>query len=103
MASCGKMFNSVCLGIAMAEHPAAFPDGLAQKVFTRQYLPEAFPLSDPRKVDIELGHLLTMASGMADSTGNPVSSAIISSRSSRCLCPFILVMQAAEDRFGGHA
>lgn len=70
MASCGKMFTSVCLGIAMAEHPAAFPDGLAQKVFTKQYLPEAFPLSDPRKADIELGHLLTMTSGMADSNGN---------------------------------
>ncbi|MBV8834021.1 MAG: serine hydrolase [Acidobacteriaceae bacterium] len=64
------MFTSFCLGIAMAEHPAAFPEGLAQKVFTRQYLPEAFPLSDPRKADIELGHLLTMTSGMADSNGN---------------------------------
>jgi CubicO group peptidase (beta-lactamase class C family) len=71
MASCGKMFTSVCLGSAMLDHPAAFPDGLAQKVFTRQYLPEAFPLSDPRKADIELGHLLTMTSGMADNSGNP--------------------------------
>lgn len=71
MASCGKMFTSVCLGSAMLDHPAAFPDGVAQKVFTRQYLPEAFPLSDPKKADIELGHLLTMTSGMADNSGNP--------------------------------
>jgi len=55
----------------MLEHPAAFPDGLAQKVFTRKYLPEAFPLSDPRKAEIELGQLLTMTSGMADNSGNP--------------------------------
>lgn len=31
-----------------------------------------------------------------------VSSAIMSSRSSRCRCPSIFVMQAAEDWFGGH-
>ena len=31
-----------------------------------------------------------------------LSSAIMSSRSSRCRCPSIFVMQAAEDWFGGH-
>jgi CubicO group peptidase (beta-lactamase class C family) len=66
MASCGKMFTSVSLGILLKQNPAAIPDGLAQKVFTRKYLPEAFPLSDPRKADIQPGHLLTMTSGMAD-------------------------------------
>ena len=67
MFSCGKMFISCCLGILMKENPGAFPDGLSQKVFTPKYLPEAFRLSDPRKAAIELGHLLTMTSGMADS------------------------------------
>jgi CubicO group peptidase (beta-lactamase class C family) len=71
MASCGKMFTSICLGIVLKQNPAAFPDGLSQKVFTQKYLPEAFPLSDPRKADIQLGHLLTMTSGMADGGGNP--------------------------------
>lgn len=71
MASCGKMFTSLCLGIVLKQNPAAFPDGLRQKVFTPKYLPEAFPLSDPRKADIQLGHLLTMTSGMADGGGNP--------------------------------
>ena len=33
------------------------PDGLETKVFTEKYLPEAFPLSDPRKAEIKLGHL----------------------------------------------
>ncbi|HEY3940699.1 MAG TPA: serine hydrolase [Bryobacteraceae bacterium] len=70
MASCGKMFTSLCLGIVLDRNPVAFPDGLSQKVFTQRYLPGAFPLSDPRKADIQLGHLLTMTSGMADGNGN---------------------------------
>ena len=32
----------------------------------------------------------------------PLWSAIMSSRSSRCVCPSIFVMQAAENWFGGH-
>ena len=70
MASCGKMFTSTCLGIALKQKPSVLPDGLSQKVFTAEYLPEAFPLSDPRQADIRLGHLLTMTSGMADGNGN---------------------------------
>ena len=31
------------------------PDGLDTKVFTEKYLPEAFPLDDPRKAQITLG------------------------------------------------
>jgi hypothetical protein len=71
MASCGKMFTSVCLGIVLHQNPAAFPQGLSQNVFTSNYLVEAFSLSDPRKADIRLGHLLSMTSGMADGPGNP--------------------------------
>jgi CubicO group peptidase (beta-lactamase class C family) len=47
------------------------PKQLGEKVFTRRYLPDAFPLNDPRKADITLGHLLTMTSGMAEASGNP--------------------------------
>ena len=36
-----------------------------------QYLPEAFPLTDPRKADIKLGQILAMTSGMYESAGNP--------------------------------
>jgi len=71
MASCGKMFTSICLGILMKEDPTLLPRGLSEKVFTPKYLPEAFPLSDARKAGIQLGHLLTMTSGMADGPGNP--------------------------------
>ncbi|MCL5746458.1 MAG: beta-lactamase family protein [Acidobacteria bacterium] len=66
MFSVGKMFTSVCCGIMLDEDRARIPQGLEQKVFTEQYLPEAFPLNDSRKADIKLGHLLTMTSGMAD-------------------------------------
>lgn len=64
MYSIGKMFTSASMGILLSEKPSRFPDGLRQKVFTEEYLPEAFPLSDPRMADIELGHLLTMTSGI---------------------------------------
>jgi CubicO group peptidase (beta-lactamase class C family) len=64
MYSIGKMFTSASLGILLSEKASRFPDGLKQKVFTQEYLPEAFPLSDPRMADIQLGHLLTMTSGI---------------------------------------
>ena len=64
MASVGKAFTSISCGIMLKEKRALIPDGLDQKVFTQKYLPEAFPLSDPAKADIKLGHLLAMSSGM---------------------------------------
>jgi CubicO group peptidase (beta-lactamase class C family) len=64
-ASCGKSFTSIALGILMAERPDLFPDGLEQKVFTPKYFPpEAFPLSDPGRAQINLGQLLAMTAGI---------------------------------------
>lgn len=67
MYSIGKMFTSVSCGIMLAEHSNRFPVGLSQKVFTQEYLPQAFPLSYPEMADIRLGHLLTMTSGLQNS------------------------------------
>ena len=64
--SVSKMFTSVCCGIMLDEHRDRIPEGLDQKVFTEAYLPEAFPLNDPRQAGIKLGHLLTMTSGMRE-------------------------------------
>ena len=65
LASCGKSFTSIAVGILMTERPEMFPDGLDQKVFTPRYFPaEAFPLSDPRKSDIKLGQLLAFSAGI---------------------------------------
>jgi CubicO group peptidase (beta-lactamase class C family) len=71
MASVGKAYTSIACGIMLEEKRDQIPDGLDTKVFTEKYLPEAFPLSDPRKAEIKLGHLLTMASGMHGEGGNP--------------------------------
>jgi len=71
MASVGKAYTSIACGIMLAEKHDQIPAGLETKVFTEKYLPEAFPLSDPRKAEIKLGHLLTMASGMHGEGGNP--------------------------------
>jgi len=70
-ASVGKAFTSIACGIMLHEKRDRIPEGLETKVFTEKYLPEAFPLNDPRKADIKLGHLLTMASGMNGEGNNP--------------------------------
>ena len=71
LASCGKAFTSVAVGMMMQDKPALFPNGLDQKVYTPQLLPpEAFPLDDPRKADISLGQVLSMSAGYRGT--NPV-------------------------------
>ncbi len=52
MASTGKAYTSIACGIMLQEFHDKIPDGLDTKVFTEKYLPEAFPLDDPRKADI---------------------------------------------------
>jgi len=64
MASVSKAFTSIACGIMLEEKRDQIPQGLEQKVFTEKYLPEAFPLDDPRKADIKLGQLLAMTSGL---------------------------------------
>jgi CubicO group peptidase (beta-lactamase class C family) len=65
LASCGKSFTSIAVGILMAERPDLFPGGLDQKVFTPAYLPPgAFPLADARMAEIKLGQLLAFTAGI---------------------------------------
>ncbi len=71
LASCGKSFTSIAVGILMSERPDLFPNGLDQKVYTTSLMPpEAFPLPDPRMADIKLGQLLTLTAGIRGN--NPV-------------------------------
>jgi CubicO group peptidase (beta-lactamase class C family) len=63
MASTGKAFTSIACGVMLQEFKNKLPDGLDTKVYTPEFLPEAFPLRDPREADIRLGHLLCMTSG----------------------------------------
>ncbi len=65
LASCGKSFTSIAVGILLDERPDLFPRGLDQEIMRPEYLPEdAFPLTDPAKAEIKLGHLLAMSSGL---------------------------------------
>ncbi len=65
LASCGKAFTSIAVGIMLKEKHDLIPDGLDQKVFTPKYMPaEIFPLDDPRKAAITLGQLLSMSAGI---------------------------------------
>jgi len=63
MASTGTAFTSIACGVMLREFHDKIPDGLDTKVFTEKFLPQAFPLNDPRKADIKLGHLLCMSAG----------------------------------------
>jgi CubicO group peptidase (beta-lactamase class C family) len=71
MASCGKAFTSVAMGIALKEKHNLIPQGLDTKVFTDTYLPEAFPLDDPAKAEITLGQLLSMSAGFHGEATQP--------------------------------
>src|SRR6476646_5546249 len=72
MASTGKAYTSIACGIMLKEFHDKIPDGLDTKVFTEKYLPEAFPLDDPRKADIKLGQLLCMSAGYWGEGKTPV-------------------------------
>lgn len=63
MASTGKAYTSVACGVMLSEFKDRFPQGLGTKVFTPEFLPEAFPLDDSRRADITLGQLLCMSAG----------------------------------------
>jgi CubicO group peptidase (beta-lactamase class C family) len=71
MASTGKAFTSIACGIMLEEFKSKIPDGLATRVFTPAFLPEAFPLNDPRKANITLGQLLCMTGGYWGEGGAP--------------------------------
>jgi CubicO group peptidase (beta-lactamase class C family) len=72
MASTGKAYTSIACGIMLHEFHDKIPDGLDAKVFTEKYLPEAFPLDDPRRADITLGQLLCMTAGYNGEGPSPV-------------------------------
>jgi len=71
MASTGKAFTSIACGVMLDEFRSAIPGGLDEKVFTEKYLPEAFPLDDPRKAEITLGQLLCMSAGYHGEGSSP--------------------------------
>ena len=71
MASTGKCFTSIACGVMLKEFKSKIPQGLDTKVFTREFLPEAFPLDDPRKAEITLGQLLCMSAGFHGEGSSP--------------------------------
>ena len=71
MASTGKCFTSIACGIMLKEFQSKIPQGLDTRVFTREFLPEAFPLDDPRKAEITLGQLLCMSAGFHGEGSSP--------------------------------
>jgi CubicO group peptidase (beta-lactamase class C family) len=69
--SSSKAYTSLAFGLLLADSslgklPGAKNLTLDTKVCNADWLPESLPLSDPRRADITLRHLLNMASGIAD-------------------------------------
>ncbi len=71
MASTGKAFTSIAIGIMLKEFRDKIPQGLDTKVYNDTFLPEANPISDPRLKDATLGHLLCMTAGYQGEGGSP--------------------------------
>ena len=71
MASVGKAYTSIACGIMLRDSFNKIQEGLETKVFNEKYLPQAMPLNDPRKADIKLGLLLSMAAGFHGEGTNP--------------------------------
>ena len=66
LASCGKAFTSIAVGIMLKEKAALIPNGLDERVFKPKYLPaEFFPLDDRRKGKITLGRYWQCPPGFA--------------------------------------
>ena len=57
--SCTKSFTGTAYGVLFGERPEL---GLDTRVY--EHIPEGHPLTDPRKAEITLGHLLSMTSGI---------------------------------------
>jgi len=77
MASTGKAYTSIACGIMLKEFREKIPDGLDTKVFTKEFLPEAFSsddaLDDPRRADVTLGQLLCMTGGYTGEGNAPMA------------------------------
>ncbi|MSU36620.1 MAG: hypothetical protein EXS36_16275 [Pedosphaera sp.] len=73
MASTGKAYTSIACGIMLSEFRDKIPKGLDTRVFTKEFLPQALPLDDPRKADISLGQLLCMTAGYWGEGGAPTA------------------------------
>jgi CubicO group peptidase (beta-lactamase class C family) len=67
--SSSKAYTSLAFGLLLSDSEAGkLPEGkklaLDTKVCTEEWLPQALPLSDPRKANITVRHLLNMTSGL---------------------------------------
>src|SRR5204862_3259578 len=59
--SSSKAYTSLAFGLLLADSKKLTLD---TKVCNETWLPESLPLSDPRKAEITVRHLLNMASGL---------------------------------------
>ena len=72
LASNGKTFAMMLLGRLVLDHPE-LGIGLSTPLYDPRWLPQGFPLTDPRKSTITFGHLLQHVSGVIPQVQDPVA------------------------------
>lgn len=72
LASNGKTFAMMLLGKMVLEHPE-LGISLSTPLYDPRWLPQGFPLSDPRKATITFGQLLKHVSGVIPQVEDPVA------------------------------
>jgi CubicO group peptidase (beta-lactamase class C family) len=70
LASNGKTFAMMLLGRLFQDH-SQLGIGLSSHVYDRRWLPNGFPLSDPRKANITFEHVLRHVSGLIPEIQSP--------------------------------
>jgi len=96
--SCTKSFTATAWGLLFEDSrlghlPGALQVDLNSKAY--DFIPEGHPLTDPRKADITIGHLLTMTSGVAGE-----QEGIVGIPTATGVGPFEHSLGMADNRYG---
>jgi CubicO group peptidase (beta-lactamase class C family) len=87
LASNGKTFTMMLAG-RMAEEYPEYHFGLSSRLYDRRWLPQGFPLSDPRKADITLDHVFRHTSGILPEAERGIATGSVRRESGWDFVPF---------------
>ena len=89
LASNGKTFTMMLLGRLLLEYPS-LGIGLDSRLYDSRWLPEGYPLSDPRKADVTFDQVFRHVSGIVPEVEAPVASGAVPAGAGWDLVPFTL-------------
>jgi CubicO group peptidase (beta-lactamase class C family) len=87
LASNGKTITIMLLGRMVQDYPGvAF--GLGSRLYDQRWLPEGFPLTDPRKADITIDQVFRHVSGIIPEAEDQIASGSVQTESAWNFAPF---------------